>query len=158
LQIICNSGQSDGATPGPMPNPEVKPVHVVCGTEIREFSGTTPSCYYFPLPLEIRSALFIDVRPIRYVIACRNVFIRHESPSPVRLMAWQDCDSNFCPLAYLSFHPKIVSCPGWGERSTILPVAGGNPDDSPSPIVRVICVDIDIYRTNAEVSQVWMSN
>jgi hypothetical protein len=45
--ITCNSGQSGGATPGPISNPEVKPVHVMCGTEIREFSGTTSSCYYF---------------------------------------------------------------------------------------------------------------
>jgi hypothetical protein len=44
----CNSGHSGGDTPGPIPNPEVKPVNVWCGTEIREFSGTIMRCYYYP--------------------------------------------------------------------------------------------------------------
>jgi hypothetical protein len=43
----CNSGHSNGETPGPIPNPEVKPVHVTCGTEVREPSGNTTRCYYY---------------------------------------------------------------------------------------------------------------
>src|SRR6266508_5924812 len=36
-------GQSGGDTPGPIPNPEVKPAHVPCGTTVREPVGSLPS-------------------------------------------------------------------------------------------------------------------
>lgn len=36
-------GHSLGETPGPIPNPEVKPRHVACCTMVRESTGTTPS-------------------------------------------------------------------------------------------------------------------
>ncbi len=43
-----DSGHSCRDTPGLIPNPAVKPAHVVCCTEVRESPGTIPSCYYFP--------------------------------------------------------------------------------------------------------------
>jgi hypothetical protein len=49
LPRICgDSGHSSWDTPGLIPNPEVKPAHVVCCTEVRESSGTIPSCYHLP--------------------------------------------------------------------------------------------------------------
>src|SRR3990170_4013354 len=36
-------GQSGGDTPRPIPNPEVKPAHVPCGTAVREPAGSLPS-------------------------------------------------------------------------------------------------------------------
>ena len=36
-------GHSGGDTPGPIPNPEVKPAHVPCGTAVREPAGSLPS-------------------------------------------------------------------------------------------------------------------
>jgi hypothetical protein len=41
---LGHSGHSGGETPGPIPNPAVKPVHVSCGTEVRESPGTTIRC------------------------------------------------------------------------------------------------------------------
>ena len=38
-------GQSGGATPGLISNPEVKPAHVLCGTEVREPSGSLRSLW-----------------------------------------------------------------------------------------------------------------
>ena len=43
-----DSGHSFRDTPGLIPNPEVKPEHVVCCTEVRESPGTIPSCYHLP--------------------------------------------------------------------------------------------------------------
>src|SRR5207245_2951497 len=36
-------GQSGGDTPGPIPNPEVKPAHVPCGSAVREPARSLPS-------------------------------------------------------------------------------------------------------------------
>ena len=41
-----DSGHSFRETPGLIPNPAVKPEHVVYCTEVRESSGTIPSCYH----------------------------------------------------------------------------------------------------------------
>ncbi len=41
-----DSGHSSWETPGLIPNPAVKPTHVVYCTEVRESSGTIPSCYH----------------------------------------------------------------------------------------------------------------
>ncbi len=38
-------GQSDGATPEPIPNSEDKPVHVLPCTQVREPSGTVDRCH-----------------------------------------------------------------------------------------------------------------
>ena len=47
LKTTCgDSGHSFRETPGLIPNPAVKPEHVVYCTEVRESSGTIPSCYY----------------------------------------------------------------------------------------------------------------
>src|SRR2546428_10709950 len=35
-------GQSGGDTPGPIPNPEVKPAHVPCGSAVREPPRSLP--------------------------------------------------------------------------------------------------------------------
>ena len=40
-----DSGHSSWDTSGLILNPEVKPAHVVCCTEVRESSGIIPSCY-----------------------------------------------------------------------------------------------------------------
>ena len=46
-QTTCgDSGHSFRETPGLIPNPAVKPEHVVYCTEVRESSGTIPSCYH----------------------------------------------------------------------------------------------------------------
>ncbi len=34
-----HDGHSGGVTPGLIPNPEVKPTHVLCGTVVREPTG-----------------------------------------------------------------------------------------------------------------------
>src|SRR5436853_4932771 len=39
----CFDGQSGGDTPGPIPNPEVKPAHVPCGSAVREPARSLPS-------------------------------------------------------------------------------------------------------------------
>ena len=41
---VFNCGHSSRVTPGLIPNPEVKPAHVGCGTQIREFSGNIQRC------------------------------------------------------------------------------------------------------------------
>ena|GEM_PF-4504000 len=41
-----DSGHSCRETPGLIPNPAVKPTHVVCCTWVRESLGTIPSCYH----------------------------------------------------------------------------------------------------------------
>ena len=47
LRKTCgDSGHSSWETPGLIPNPEVKPTHVACCTEVRESSGSMPSCYH----------------------------------------------------------------------------------------------------------------
>ena len=35
-----HDGHSGGVTPGPIPNPEVKPTHVLCCTVVREPTGS----------------------------------------------------------------------------------------------------------------------
>ena len=46
--IYGDSGHSSWETPGLIPNPEVKPTHVACCTEVRESPGSMPSCYHLP--------------------------------------------------------------------------------------------------------------
>src|SRR3989304_3525113 len=44
--VAVSSGltaKAAGDTPGPIPNPEVKPAHVPCGTAVREPAGSLPS-------------------------------------------------------------------------------------------------------------------
>ena len=53
VHLSGDSGHSSRETPGPIPNPAVKPTHVVCGTEVRESPGTIPRCYHLPFVLRI---------------------------------------------------------------------------------------------------------
>ena len=48
-----DSGHSFRDTPGLIPNPEVKPEHVACCTEVRESPGTMLSCYLLSFLLRL---------------------------------------------------------------------------------------------------------
>ena len=58
------SGHSFRATPGLIPNPAVKPEHVVYCTEVRESSGTIPSCYHLSFLHGILQVFFTQERSI----------------------------------------------------------------------------------------------
>ena len=85
---LGHSGHSGGETPGPIPNPAVKPVHVSCGTEVRESPGTTIRCYdpssflFSYLPIQSVSFqmndLFLSEGEVGWGTALR-------SPSPMKI-------------------------------------------------------------------------
>jgi hypothetical protein len=65
-----DSGHSFRETPGLIPNPAVKPRHVVYCTEVRESSGTIPSCYHLPSYTVYCSYIHSRAQPIVNISSC----------------------------------------------------------------------------------------
>ena len=80
---VFNCGHSSRVTPGLIPNPEVKPAHVGCGTQIREFSGNIQRCNCLRLAWSFCDCFVIVWRKSGYSRDCFSsvIFSYQRAPS-----------------------------------------------------------------------------